>query len=616
LGYLLETLSVQTTCSHADPETLRKAGHPLPPFQKRKKPAKDIKKPDKGTGSDGKHWAKGTGYGTSADDALTQNWSADNYVKEQKAQAAQTATLLQVIAAIVKSNNKDTELSPQVLSMLEASCLSTCMKSWLRNDSILDMSRYYGLYNELFNLLNTFSEYPQMWSMISGCFELLQNLVKMADVILKRLNTADTKSSDDSGDAGQDKRLAQCIRKTFTKVQRLQEESQRSDEGKTSGEATERQEVLNEKEQAYRKALKEFQFDEADMQDDNDTYTGHHYANNIEKETNASPGKMKRLVQEISSLSTSMPLYTASSVFMRVDSERMDVMKFIITGPEDTPYDSGCFIFDVYCPSTYPDTAPLVNLETTGNGTVRFNPNLYNCGKVCLSLLGTWRGGPNEKWNPSTSTLLQVLVSIQSLILVEQPYFNEPGYESSMGTPTGDAANRAYNEKIKCATIRWAMIDMLENPPKGFEDVIKVHFTLRRDYIVKTLYKWLEDDKLSKTAGHFDKLYELVQRVVLLLQKLDPDKKLDIPSFVDPKKEEELKDIKRWDLGAEIAMVIPGYPIALYHHALKTKGDNKDNAIGWLLDQGQQYMFSHTEMFAIKPPAEALLATQVFHTQN
>lgn len=30
-----------------------------------------------------------------------------------------------------------------------------------------------------------------------------------------------------------------------------------------------------------------------------------------------------------------------------------------------------------------------VNLQTTGNGTVRFNPNLYNCGKVCLSLLGT-----------------------------------------------------------------------------------------------------------------------------------------------------------------------------------------------------------------------------------
>ena len=46
---------------------------------------------------------------------------------------------------------------------------------------------------------------------------------------------------------------------------------------------------------------------------------------------------------------------------------------------------------------------------------MRFNPNLYNCGKVCLSLLGTWAG---PGWNPKTSTLLQVLVSIQSLIMV------------------------------------------------------------------------------------------------------------------------------------------------------------------------------------------------------
>lgn len=36
---------------------------------------------------------------------------------------------------------------------------------------------------------------------------------------------------------------------------------------------------------------------------------------------------------------------------------------------------------------------------------VRFNPNLYNCGKVCLSLLGTWAG---PSWDPAASTLMQV----------------------------------------------------------------------------------------------------------------------------------------------------------------------------------------------------------------
>lgn len=31
----------------------------------------------------------------------------------------------------------------------------------------------------------------------------------------------------------------------------------------------------------------------------------------------------------------------------------------------------------------------------------------------------------------------QLFVSIQSLIFVEEPYFNEPGYEKSIGTPEG-----------------------------------------------------------------------------------------------------------------------------------------------------------------------------------
>lgn len=50
----------------------------------------------------------------------------------------------------------------------------------------------------------------------------------------------------------------------------------------------------------------------------------------------------------------------------------------------------------------------MVQLVTTGQGTVRFNPNLYQDGKVCLSVLGTWHGHASEKWNPSESSLYQV----------------------------------------------------------------------------------------------------------------------------------------------------------------------------------------------------------------
>ena len=99
--------------------------------------------------------------------------------------------------------------------------------------------------------------------------------------------------------------------------------------------------------------------------------------------------------------------------------------KILIAGPSGTPYSYGLFEFDCFLPLTYPNTPPLVHLRTTGNGSVRFNPNLYNSGKVCLSLLGTWPGRAEEKWNASRSTLLQVLVSIQSMILIDVPYFNE-----------------------------------------------------------------------------------------------------------------------------------------------------------------------------------------------
>ena len=75
--------------------------------------------------------------------------------------------------------------------------------------------------------------------------------------------------------------------------------------------------------------------------------------------------KLKRLVQEISSLANNLPLLPESSVFLRVDEERPDVMQAMITGPPGTPYSNGCFQFDIYCPNEYPRSPPCVNLETS-----------------------------------------------------------------------------------------------------------------------------------------------------------------------------------------------------------------------------------------------------------
>lgn len=82
----------------------------------------------------------------------------------------------------------------------------------------------------------------------------------------------------------------------------------------------------------------------------------------------------------------------------------------MITGPVDTPYEHGLFVFDVRLPQDYPASPPLFHYLSQCSG--RLNPNLYEDGKVCVSLLGTWSGRGSEVWT-SKSNVLQVLVSIQ-----------------------------------------------------------------------------------------------------------------------------------------------------------------------------------------------------------
>ena len=127
---------------------------------------------------------------------------------------------------------------------------------------------------------------------------------------------------------------------------------------------------------------------------------------------------------------------------------------------------------------------------------MRFNPNLYNCGKVCLSLLGTWAG---PGWDPVRSTLLQVLISIQSLIMVEAPFFNEPGFQSMLGTSEGTRVSERYNSTVREATLRHAMGDALERPSPVFRAIVDKHFRLKRADVLAQLARW--SSEAPKTMG-------------------------------------------------------------------------------------------------------------------
>ncbi|KAI1174977.1 ubiquitin-conjugating enzyme/RWD-like protein [Nemania sp. FL0916] len=135
-------------------------------------------------------------------------------------------------------------------------------------------------------------------------------------------------------------------------------------------------------------------------------------------------------------------------------------VKAMIIGPHETPYEFGFFEFAFKFNKEYPRKAPAVTCNTTNGGRCRFNPNIYASGKVCLSILGTWRGEPGEEWSPAQG-LESILISIQSL-MSSNPYENEPGFEEA-NQPSDKTFQKQYVAKIRHETLRISVIQKLES---------------------------------------------------------------------------------------------------------------------------------------------------------
>ncbi|KAI4322940.1 hypothetical protein L6164_022587 [Bauhinia variegata] len=197
----------------------------------------------------------------------------------------------------------------------------------------------------------------------------------------------------------------------------------------------------------------------------------HYYVGSNSSMKQNSKNWAKRIQEEWKILEKDLP----DTIFVRVYESRMDLLRAVIIGAEGTPYHDGLFFFDIFFPSGYPNVPPQVHYHSGG---LRLNPNLYGCGKVCLSLLNTWSGNRNEKWIPGVSTILQVLVSIQGLILNTKPYFNEPGYAHMSGSAPGEMKSLQYNEDTFILSLR-TMMYMIRRSPKHFRDFVLGHFCSR-----------------------------------------------------------------------------------------------------------------------------------------
>ena len=159
-----------------------------------------------------------------------------------------------------------------------------------------------------------------------------------------------------------------------------------------------------------------------------------------------------------------------------------DILKgqALIIGPKDTPYENGYYFFELEFPADYPHNPPTVTY-CTNDGMTRFNPNLYKSGKVCISVLNTWRG---EQWTgcQTISSILLVLCTI----LNNKPLLNEPGVR------VDHRDYSSYQLIITYKNFRIAIAEMLRGTMVKrkfplFSKIIESSFVNNYDNIMKNL---------------------------------------------------------------------------------------------------------------------------------
>jgi ubiquitin-conjugating enzyme E2 Z len=173
------------------------------------------------------------------------------------------------------------------------------------------------------------------------------------------------------------------------------------------------------------------------------------------------------------------PLTENGIYYCHDDSDMMKGYALII-GPSDTPYFSGNYFFEFDYPNDYPYSPPKVKY-CTNNNNIRFNPNLYVCGKVCVSLLNTWRG---DQWS-SCQTISTVLLTLCTLFC-NNPLLNEPGISAS------NPDINIYNEIIEFSNINIAICDIILKNNNVFLPFFENFYPFVKEHFIKNYDKLLE----------------------------------------------------------------------------------------------------------------------------
>lgn len=397
------------------------------------------------TSSNSKYWKAGTGYGGEG----VKEWDIKAYIKEQEVHTTEIGNILGRINKLISDDN---------IITINDSVLMKYIIGQINGFTMLEYDKSKNLYKQIFNILANLIGKPMSQIIINAISMGIKPTLDELDMLFKS-----------SKEALEDEDLLQIYCLSDWYVSKYKE---------PISEIV----ISTDIKESYCQTMKKLQFGNYEIP------STHRFIKYNDQKT--SQTALMRILSEISSFKKDLPLNWESTIWARVPKNNFHLFSFLISGPKDTPYENGLFEFHAYLPSDYPNTVPQVLINTTGGGRVRFNPNLYDSGKVCLSILGTWSGQAGESWNSKTSTFLQIMVSIQSLILVEQPYFNEPGWEREMNTEKGKKASESYSEERMPSTIKLGMTDMIKNPPNGFEEVIRNHFKMKKNEIINRTLIW------------------------------------------------------------------------------------------------------------------------------
>jgi ubiquitin-conjugating enzyme E2 Z len=194
---------------------------------------------------------------------------------------------------------------------------------------------------------------------------------------------------------------------------------------------------------------------------------------------------IKRLITDVSEIRKN-PL-TSHGIHYHHDEEDMLKGYAVIIGPSDTPYYRGYYLFELIFPIDYPFSPPKIDYKTNG-GNIRFNPNLYTNGKVCLSILNTWHGDP---WS-SCQTITSILLTL-STILNKNPLLNEPGVHKD------HVDIDKYNEIIRYYNISIAICDIVSKKIlcPHFYPIIKEHFLQNYESILEDVNTYIKENDIS-----------------------------------------------------------------------------------------------------------------------